>query len=382
VQKFYSLASKKEHLFIFSLEETIFIWSKTTSSLYSFSGFYGALFFFAEEDSDFSHIMEYINACGYEFNSELKLVVSNIVNLVTDNEINTDEQKYVTQKIPSIQTDISPENIYYIYDTYFSLVIDKELEKYILDSFKHTQSFNNKENLKYHFEVLKNSEYYEIGINGKNIEKIRDKEKILPILQDLIRITIYENSDFKVAMHSGVLEYDNKTLILPGVSGSGKSTLSSYLMYNDFHLYSDEVTSIDSKNSIHSLQLCNTIKEGSWEIIDTFSDALDNLFIHKRFDNQRIKFLPPTGNATKSINAVGAFMIFPTFKKDSKTILNSVTLVEAISLLVESGYHLKNPEDLENVKFFLEFLSSCYIYKLIYSNLEEAKNKIEEVMKK
>lgn len=382
MHNFYSLTSTKKHLFIFTLKETIFIWSKTTCSLYSFSGFYAALFLFVEEDCNYSHIEKFITSAGHVFDNTFKLLVESMVNLINNDENILNKERYITQQIPLIQTEISPKNIYYIYNTYFSIDVDKELKNYILDSFKHIQIFNTQAGLKYHFSVLQNSKFYEITVNGKSMEKVKDKEKILPILQDLIRITIYENSDFKVAMHSGVLEYESKTLILPGASGAGKSTLSSYLMHKGFQLYSDEVTAIDSKNRIHSLLLCNTIKEGSWKVINTFSKVLNDLSIHKRFDEQKIKFLPPLGSPTKSLNAIGSFIIFTNFQKKSKTLLKSVTLVQAISLFIESGYHLKNPENIKNVKFFLNFLSSCHIYTLIYSNLEEAKNTIKAVIKK
>lgn len=336
-----------------------------------------------EENSDTHLAKEYLKSLNIKLTPSVEHIINTISDLFHNNDrVIQTHGRYASLKIPkcSSQTLHQDENIYNIYDTFFSLSIDASLSSYLYDSFKHLKKYSSNKDVKYNFQVLKEEEMYTIYINGMQVEKLALKEKILSILQDLIRITIYENSNFLFAMHSATLEYNNKVLILPGVSGAGKSTLSSFLMHKEFNLYSDEVTSIDTNFDIQALPLCLTLKEGSWKTVDSFSKNLNALHIHHRFDGQKIKFLPPLNNTVSKISALNATIIFPMYKEYEDSKVYKLSAVEAISLFVESGYHLSNPEDIEVVKTFLEYVNSCTLYKIIYSDLNDVEQVIKGIM--
>jgi len=367
------LQTNHKHLKLYIYEDILFVWSQTTTSLYTFRQHFAALFFILEEE--------------YEREARLSKptdeVQTTIYKLLTNTEDTTD---YTPEKLYLIEPLLSTahakeENIYRLYNTHFSLYIDESVRTYLEPSFTHLLATQRGTTIPYHFKVLQVNGSYKISVNNTHLDTAHKKENILPILQDFIRIVLYENSDFLVALHAAVLEKNSKTLILPGISGSGKSTLSSFLMLKDYSLYSDEVAVISTNYTLSSLALCNTLKEGSWSTIHPLYPQLDALTTHHRFDGQKIKFVPPKLVKTDSISALGAYIIFPTYAKDSSTLLKPIGIVQAIELLKAAQYHLYNPQDEEVTKSFLNFLVSAKLYTIHYSDLQSAKKAIEGVLK-
>jgi hypothetical protein len=332
-----------------------------------------------EENNSVDLATKYLLSTGLDSNQETESIIFTIYTLLKDSEEKSLFKEEALNKVPHIKKDTSSYKHYALYNSYFSLHVDSSVEEYIESSFKHLLTKNSNTSI-YHFDVLYEDNSYNIYANGIKQESIEKKENILPILQDFIRIVFYENSDFLVAIHAAVLEHKNKTLIFPGISGAGKSTLSSFLMHHGFILYSDEVTVVDSNYNINSLALCNTIKENSWEVIKHFIKDIDSLHIHHRFDGQSIKFVKPPTTPSDPINAQGAYIFFPTYKKNAQTELKSIDIVEAISLITQAQYHLYNPKDAEVTKSFLSFLTSCKLYTISYSDLKSAQKAIEGVL--
>lgn len=196
---------------------------------------------------------------------------------------------------------------------------------------------------------------------------------------DLIRITLYINSDYLVALHAASLIYENKLFIFPGISGAGKSTLSSFLMYNEFQLCSDEVTIIDKGHNIKPIPLPITIKEGSWNIIKNFVKNFNVLPIYKRLDGQNIKFITPITAVNKKVTFSDTIIIFPQYEEKSSTKLKKLTIIEALKLLKDTQYQLKDPYDFDMVKNFLNFLFSNNKYMLTYSDLSQAMDVITKL---
>jgi len=333
-----------------------------------------------EENNSLDLAREYLLSTGLDSNKKTESIISTIETLLNNTEEKTFFKEEALKKVPTLVADTSSHNHYALYNSYFSLYLDSSLTEYIEPSFEHLLSNAEHSKALYHFDVLLKEDVYAIYVNGTLLEHVAKKENILAVLQDSIRIVFYENSDFLVAMHAAVLSYNEKIFIFPGVSGAGKSTLSSFLMYNGFRLYSDEVTVVDSNYSIGSLALCNTIKEHSWEVLKPFKKYFDSLYIHHRFDGQRTKFLTPPTAPQEPIKALGAYIFFPTYKKDAKTLLRTIDIVEAIGLITQAQYHLYNPKDAEVTKSFLSFLTSCKLYTISYSNLKSAQKAIEGVL--
>ena len=383
----YSIASSYLHLSILANDDTVFVWSKKSKNLYSFAGCYGALFLFMEEikseipslERSFEKIALPNSALTQDIYNKIKL-------LLQDREPFYKEELYKPLAIPSLKEReelFGSLACYYAYGSCFILDIDSRIES-IKKYFEHLliPSQLNCNSCKYIFKLqYVSDQYYSLYINTQKIEDALEEANILSVLQDYIRITLYEKSDFCFAFHAASFQYKRKTLLFPAVSGAGKSTLSAFLMLQtDFLFYSDEVAAIDSAYRMQPLPFCLTIKEGSWDILHRLFAEIESAEIYRRLDKQKIKFLRPRHIAKEGMDAQEAYMIFPEYKRGSKLLLDPLSMVEAIALLIDSGYHLNQADDFSSVKNFLEYLEGLKIYKLLYSDLQEALDAIKEIV--
>ena len=73
---------------------------------------------------------------------------------------------------------------------------------------------------------------------------------LLEKLESIVSIAIAELSEEKVFIHSGVIEWRGKAILLPGKSFSGKSTLVAELVKFGATYYSDEFAVIDKQGFV------------------------------------------------------------------------------------------------------------------------------------
>lgn len=360
------------------------MWSKNSHSAYIFEGVFGALFFLIEENGYCNFPDKYLKLLDLEKNPTTLNVIEQINKLLYQKESYKKEMKkeiyLVSNNNISIDSTFSTKGLVcFLYDTFFYIYCDEELEMYIYPIFKYLKSKSeNIKNISYIFGVKVENGYYNLYVNNKK-KRVTKKENIIIVLMDLIRITLYINSDYLVALHAASLIYKNKLFIFPGISGAGKSTLSSFLMYNEFQLCSDEVTIIDKGHNIKPIPLPITIKEGSWNIIKNFVKNFNVLPIYKRLDGQNIKFITPITAVNKKVTFSDTIIIFPQYEEKSSTKLKKLTIIEALKLLKDTQYQLKDPYDFDMVKNFLNFLFSNNKYMLTYSDLSQAMDVITKL---
>jgi len=376
--------SKHSHLYLYLSRETLFVWSTLKKELLALEGVHAALFFYMEEHDNSEDIYNYVKIQGIPHSQELEKVINTI-----DALFQTKKKKEATQSF-SIESSLQQKEmqqtplkdvLYYKLNdnASFSLSIeDKSIEKEILTPFKHLQIDKHPIDLAFFIDVKREDNHYEILLNGEKDSEVYDKKHLVPLLYDLVRIHYYQTHDFLVAMHAAALTYKGHLLILPGTSGVGKSTLASYLMYNGFKLYSDELTVINSQNEIVPLPLCSTIKEGSWEFVSGFMPTVNTLEHHLRFDKQKIKYVVPPSIAYKEESIQNSCILFPQYKKGSQTLLNPLSTVEALALLINSQYHLIDPKNFDKVYEFLLFISNSKLLRLTYCDADEALNILEK----
>ena len=360
-------------------KDSVFVFSSVSYTLYGFRGFYAALFLFIQDNPIKNVIYDFIKNSDKHLNDDMYTLVNKMLDLI--NEVDTQHLK--ENKDFSLQ----PLNVNKkdgieckIEDWSFFLNFKNQaVEKIIKENFKHLFSNSTQTRLSSIAIELKNN-FYIISINGTKMKEVASLQHIIPIVQDMIRLLYYHNIDYLIALHSAALEYKGKTLLFPASSGSGKSTLTAYLMHHGFHVFSDELTIIKKDTSIVPLPFPLSIKEGSWNILANFTKEGEELTTHYRFDEQKLYLLPPTQMANNNISSNNAYIIFPTYIKDTEIILTSIDIIEALELMSNIQYHIANYKDVANIESWLNILITCKIYKLSYSNIEEAKKMIKEIM--
>lgn len=379
-----------KHIYLYIYEDSLLVWSIHSKQLYGFQSYSAALFLFMEElkgtaGEDMNQVVSFVKESGYELSNEIKSTIENINKLLNGIEV-IDE---LSEEDPILFSErlttqlFKTKEYYKLYDNYFSLNInDKDICESLLEAFSHLSCSKPKEEIALVISIVSTEQLFELYVNQKKVQEIVNIRHVLPSLHDIIRSEYYQKSDFLVAMHAGSLKYNEKMLILPGVSGAGKSTLCTFLMQEEFELFSDELTLIDSKHAILPLPLCVTLKEGSWNTVQQFVPELVTQKSHLRFDGQNIKVLSPKNIVKKSCSAKVGTIIFPTYKKEIKNELKEIGLIETLQRITETQYHIVDTQDIEKVESWLTLLTSCHFYLLSYSNLNEAKEQIKKVMNK
>ncbi len=87
-------------------------------------------------------------------------------------------------------------------------------------------------------------------------------EKILEAFESDVSFYVAEHSRDRLFFHSGVVGWEGKAILLPGVSFSGKSTLVAELVKAGATYYSDEYAVVDSRGRIHPFPLPISLRKG------------------------------------------------------------------------------------------------------------------------
>lgn len=375
-----SLVSKQKHLYLYIYEDSLFVWSGLAHALYGFRGFHAALFLFMQESEIRESVDKFILDSGVILDDETQKLIELMTDIIDGKTVQEESQEIKPFSLLDVMVDKKSGWRCSLQGFEFFIGFEDEaIEKLITPDFNHLKSESTQTTLPL-IDINFNNNIYEIFINGTKLHEAISLKHIVPMLQDTVRMLYYHNISYLMTLHAAALEYQGKTLILPGVSGSGKSTLSSYLMHEGFNLFSDELSVIKSDYTIAPLPFNLSIKEGSWETVSQYIPDMQSLEMHRRFDEQKIYTLPPIKMAEENISVLGGYVIFPKYVKDASVTLTEISVIEALGLINEAKYHIADSKSLKHVEDWLKILTSSKIYGLSYGSLEEAKKTIEKVM--
>ena len=219
-------------------------------------------------------------------------------------------------------------------------------------------------------DFVKSGDLWEIHWNDAPVEIAIPEAQLATFLQEKMMTGAYQAQRYLISLHAGSVEKNGKVVIMPAVAESGKTTLTATLVHHGFKLFSDEVTSLDHEGFVHPLPFCMNIKEGSWSVLAPMYPHLSERDIHKRFDGQSIRFLPPE-NMHKG-RQKASYIIFPKYTPGAKTSLTPLSAKEALSKIKEASYQVQDSMDEKKFELILKHLISLPKYSLVYSELDEA----------
>jgi len=364
------VVSNYQHLSLYIHRDSLLVYSSISHNLYAFKESDAALFFALEnklidEEEKQNAKIQYIKDI---FDAKDSLYIG-------DNSF----QEYGT---PINKNSISNQQIFYKFNNwcFYLEVKDTMVAKLLADSFFHIVHTGKPCDTLNKITVNKINQVYKVFVNEIGIKTINNVKLIVPSIQELVRAVYYSKLDFLVALHAASLEYQGKTLIIPGLSGAGKSTLSTYLSYHGFHLFSDELSVITKDREIVPIPLASSAKESSWKLLESFVKNVSTYALHQRYDNQFVKYIPVENFATNSMSVTNGVILFSRYVEGSNTEIESIDITEALLLIKNSQYHIADPKDVNLIENWLEVLASSQIYKFQYSNLEDALKIIKKVM--
>jgi hypothetical protein len=76
-------------------------------------------------------------------------------------------------------------------------------------------------------------------------------EEVLEAFESWFRLSVAELTDRRVFVHAGVLEWQNRAILIPGKSFVGKTSLVAELVKAGAAYYSDEFAVLDSQGLVH-----------------------------------------------------------------------------------------------------------------------------------
>jgi len=232
------------------------------------------------------------------------------------------------------------------------------------------------------FTIEKDGSQVNIYCNGSHITSTPRYREFMPAMVNIIRVIAYQSLNYLLAFHSAVAVKDNRGILLPGIPGSGKSTLSAGLFSLGYTCYSDEVSVLDGNDaSIRAMPFPIAVKKGSWDVLMSRFPGLKLAKIWQRIDGKEVKYIQLPNYTGDLKRAIVKTVIFPCYDSTcDKTELNELNYLNALKLLMDAGYQIKNSLTEEKVEKVLQWITSVSCFKLKYSSLDEALQKIVEVI--
>jgi coenzyme PQQ synthesis protein D (PqqD) len=222
---------------------------------------------------------------------------------------------------------------------------------------------------------------YVLFKDGVQADSCRNMNEIVPMIHAGILLSVYENSEKCVGVHSAFVERNGQSVLIPGKSGSGKSTLTAALIQSGFQFSADDlVFLLPEQGSALPISSPMGLKKGSWKIIARHGYWPENYQTHQRADDQQVKYIfPPERQMSRFDRFKPAHVqciIYPEFRPGSSFCFDSITPIESVCLLADAGFCLPDTFGKKDVQILMEWITMIPAYQLSYSRLEEAVNAV------
>lgn len=224
-------------------------------------------------------------------------------------------------------------------------------------------------------------EQYVLFKDGVQADSCMYMNEIVPMIHAGILLSVYENSEKCVGVHSAFVERNGQSVLIPGKSGSGKSTLTAALIQSGFQFSADDLVFLLPEQG-RALPISSPmgLKKGSWKVIAGYGYWPEDYQTHQRADDQQVKYIfPPERQMSRFDRFKPAHVqciIYPEFRPGSSFCFDSITPIESICLLAEAGFCLPDTFGKKDVQKLMEWITMIPAYQLWYSRLDEAVNAV------
>ena len=211
-------------------------------------------------------------------------------------------------------------------------------------------------------------------IDGNTPFKPLPYEQAFPFFEWGLNWVIASHVHYYLLVHAAVVEKNGDVLILCGKPGAGKSTLCAALASRGWRLFSDEMAVIDLKtNELIPCVRPISLKNQAIDIISEFSPSSIFGLSYKDTAKGTLSHMKPKKEWIEKadIRAVSKWVVFPQYKPDSATTLNSVAKGETVIELAKNSfnYNFLGAQGFNSLCALVD-RSDCYRFE--YSDLGEA----------
>ncbi len=184
---------------------------------------------------------------------------------------------------------------------------------------------------------------------------------------------IATHSNFYLILHAAVVEKNGYALILPATPGSGKSTLAAGLSACGWRLLSDEMALCDPKTQkIIPVVRPISLKNESIDVIKHFApDFVFGSIVKDTTKGTVTHAKVPCNLSDIDEPAMPAWMVFPKFKKGSKTSLVEISKAQAFFSAAENSFNYNVLAE-SGFRCLGSLIDTCDCYNFLYSDLNQA----------
>jgi len=136
--------------------------------------------------------------------------------------------------------------------------IKKILDAYLLDSFTEIETGQTDLNFRYRWNPSGVDSFYK---DGERLYGAARREKMLEYFGSEVRRTVAEFAVGRVFIHSGVVSWKGKAIIIPSKSLGGKTSLTAALIKRGALYYSDEYAILDEEGFVHPFPKTLSVRE-------------------------------------------------------------------------------------------------------------------------
>lgn len=224
-----------------------------------------------------------------------------------------------------------------------------------------------------HLYARHENDSWTICANGQVIlSQLRDEQIGLGFLH-AARSLLYTKADYDIAFHAAMIADAEVGILLCAPREAGKSTLTASLIAHGFDLLTDEPALLNlDTNSVSSLCLPVSLKEGSWAVLRNAWPELADAAVHVRSDGVRLRLLHPPQIYLSALPRCLTHIVFPEYNPLSMTCVERLSPLRALCLLNDGGMILAKHIDRDKFEAFLRLICITPSYAVRYTTLEEA----------
>ena len=183
-------------------------------------------------------------------------------------------------------------------------------------------------------------------------------------------------------LHSAVVEWEGKGVLLSAVSGSGKSTLSAELSLQGWRLLSDELALIDGDLKLIPLARPVSLKNSSIDLIRSRHPSAVLGPLARNTHKGTIGHLkaPSSSVAKNLIPAIPKLIIFPKWTADSPLRVEPVGAGQAALRLIDQAFNY-SILGVNGFERLVALVRAAEAWEIEFSSLDEARDALENLVR-
>jgi HprK-related kinase A len=182
-------------------------------------------------------------------------------------------------------------------------------------------------------------------------------------------------------LHSAVVEWKGKGVLLSAVSGSGKSTLSAELSLQGWRLLSDELALIDEKLNLMPLARPVSLKNSSIDLIRSRHPLAVIGPLAKDTHKGTVGHLKVSAEsiAQNLVHATPKLIVFPKWTAGASLRVTPVGAGQAALRLIDQAFNY-SILGIEGFQRLVALVRNTEAWEIEYSSLDEARDALEALV--